>query len=71
MLIVALLGDGELLKEATKLVNSTEYGPAAGVCTPDLSRSHCVTHRQRAGTLWVNSTGSRPQHARCGVGASG
>jgi 4-(gamma-glutamylamino)butanal dehydrogenase len=42
------------LEEAVTLANGTEYGLAAGLWTSDLSTTHQVSRRLRAGTVWVN-----------------
>ncbi|WP_150462067.1 aldehyde dehydrogenase [Nesterenkonia ebinurensis] len=41
--------------EAIELANDTDYGLAAGLWTNDVSRSHYVSRRLKAGTVWVNT----------------
>ncbi|MEU4198940.1 aldehyde dehydrogenase family protein [Streptomyces sp. NPDC039022] len=40
--------------EAVALANDTVYGLAAGVWTQSVERSHRVSSRLRAGTVWIN-----------------
>lgn len=40
--------------EAVAIANDTPFGLAAGVWTKDIGRAHRMTHRLRAGTVWVN-----------------
>jgi betaine-aldehyde dehydrogenase len=40
--------------EAVRLANDTQYGLAATVWTSDLSTSHTMARRIRAGAVWVN-----------------
>jgi len=46
--------------EAIRRANATDYGLAAGVVTPDLSRAHRLIHRLDAGICWVNCWGESP-----------
>jgi len=46
--------------EAIRRANATDYGLAAGVVTPDLSRAHRLIHRLEAGICWVNCWGESP-----------
>lgn len=46
--------------EAVRRANATEYGLAAGVVTPDLSRAHRLIHQLEAGICWVNCWGESP-----------
>jgi acyl-CoA reductase-like NAD-dependent aldehyde dehydrogenase len=62
--------DGE--DEAVALANDTEYGLAAGVWTPDLSRAMWAARTLRPGTVWINAYGSiRPEVPFGGFGQSG
>lgn len=46
--------------EAIRRANATDYGLAAGVVTPDLSRAHRLIHCLEAGICWVNCWGESP-----------
>jgi len=41
-------------EEALRIANDTDYGLAAGLFTRDISRTHRVARRLRAGSVWVN-----------------
>lgn len=40
--------------------NQTEYGLAAGVVTPDLTRAHRIIGKLQAGICWINAWGESP-----------
>lgn len=46
--------------EAIKRANDTEYGLAAGVVCPDVSRAHSLIHQLEAGICWINTWGDSP-----------
>ena len=41
--------------EVVKLANDSEYGLAAGIHTSDINKAIDVSHRIKAGTVWVNT----------------
>ncbi|MFW5829879.1 MAG: aldehyde dehydrogenase family protein [Planctomycetota bacterium] len=41
--------------QAVALANSTEYGLANSVWTPDVERAHAIARRMRAGNSWINA----------------
>ena len=43
------------LDEAVRRANNTPYGLAAGVFTRDVAKAHTLSHRIRAGSVWVNT----------------
>ncbi|HYA73116.1 MAG TPA: aldehyde dehydrogenase family protein [Roseiarcus sp.] len=45
----------DTLDEAVRRANDTPYGLAAGVFTRDVSKAHALSHRIRAGSVWVNT----------------
>uniref|UniRef100_UPI002FDCE626 aldehyde dehydrogenase family protein n=1 Tax=Acinetobacter schindleri TaxID=108981 RepID=UPI002FDCE626 len=47
-------------EEVIQRANATEYGLAAGVVTPNLSRAHRVIHQIEAGICWINTWGESP-----------
>lgn len=46
--------------EAVSRANTGEYGLAAGVVTPDLTRAHRLIARLQAGICWLNAWGESP-----------
>ena len=42
------------LETVVPAANDTNYGLAAGIWTPDISKAHKVARQLRAGTVWVN-----------------
>lgn len=47
-------------EEAINRANQTEYGLAAGVVTPDLTRAHRIIGQLQAGICWLNAWGESP-----------
>lgn len=47
-------------EEVINRANQTEYGLAAGVVTPDLTRAHRMIGRLQAGICWLNAWGESP-----------
>lgn len=47
-------------EEVVARANQTEYGLAAGVVTPDLTRAHRIIGKLQAGICWINSWGESP-----------
>lgn len=46
--------------EAIRRANDSDYGLAAGVVCPDLSRAHRIIHQVEAGICWINTWGDSP-----------
>lgn len=46
--------------EAVARANTSSYGLAAGVVTPDLQRAHRIIGRLQAGICWINAWGESP-----------
>lgn len=47
-------------EEVIQRANTTPYGLAAGVVTPDLARAHRIVHAMDAGICWINTWGESP-----------
>ena len=47
-------------EEVIARANQTEYGLAAGVVTPDLTRAHRIIGKLQAGICWINAWGESP-----------
>lgn len=47
-------------EEVINRANQTEYGLAAGVVTPDLTRAHRIIGQLQAGICWLNAWGESP-----------
>jgi aldehyde dehydrogenase (NAD+) len=56
-------------EDAIRMANDTRYGLAAGVWSNDIARAHHVSHRLRAGTVWINTYG--PTDIRLPWGGAG
>lgn len=56
-------------EDAIQMANDTKYGLAAGVWSNDITRAHHVSHRLRAGTVWINTYG--PTDIRLPWGGAG
>ena len=46
--------------EVVERANSSIYGLAAGVVTPDLNTAHRIIHQMQAGICWINTWGESP-----------
>ncbi|WP_304334746.1 betaine-aldehyde dehydrogenase [Conchiformibius steedae] len=56
MCILSYTSEEEVIARA----NQTEYGLAAGVVTPDLTRAHRIIGKLQAGICWINAWGESP-----------
>ena len=45
----------DLLEEAARIANTSEFGLAAGIWTRDISKAHSLASRLQAGTVWINT----------------
>lgn len=56
MSILSYATEAEVIERA----NSSIYGLAAGVVTPDLNTAHRIIHQMQAGICWINTWGESP-----------
>jgi len=54
---VGMVGVFDTEDEAVELANATQFGLASGVWTRDVTRTHRIVPRIRAGVVWVNTYG--------------
>lgn len=52
--------------EAVRRANDTDYGLAAGVVTPDITRAHRIIAQLQAGICWINAWGESPAQMPAG-----
>lgn len=50
----------ETEEEVIRRANATDYGLAAGVVTPDVTRAHRIIAQLQAGICWINAWGESP-----------
>lgn len=50
----------ETEEEVIRRANTTTYGLAAGVVSPNLARAHRIIHQIEAGICWINTWGESP-----------
>jgi aldehyde dehydrogenase (NAD+) len=62
--VAAISFEGE--DEAVQIANAVEYGLAAGIFTQDISKALRMTHRVKAGRIWVNCYNMHPPGAPYG-----